>query len=122
MTSKNNQSGAPDDPSTENDKAEVLVADDDVADEDPILLRLIYAIFFYFVYALSRFVLGIVAVVQLLHILLTEEYQQDLLCFSRSMTRFISQLVAYLTWVSNRKPFPFADWPSDGNQRNGREG
>lgn len=97
---------------------EVIITDDNDTDEDPILLRLVYAILFYFVYAMSRFVLGLVAVVQFLHILLTEEHQEDLMRFSRSMTRFISQLVGYLTWVSNKKPFPFSDWPSDDNERN----
>ena len=96
---------------------EVIIADESEVDEDPVLLRLIYAIFFYFVYALSRFVIGLVAIVQFLHILLTEEYQEDLMRFSRSLTRFISQIVGYITWVSNKKPFPFSDWPSDANER-----
>lgn len=117
MTSYNNPGDSGGEPSPEHSNIEVIVGDDGVADEDPILLRLIYAVFFYLIYALSRFVLGLVAIVQFLHILITEEYQQDLLRFSRSMTRFIAQLVAYLTWVSHRKPFPFSDWPSDCSDR-----
>ena len=96
---------------------EVIITEDTEADEDPVLLRLLYAVFFYFLYAMSRFVIGVVAIVQFLHILLTEEYQEDLMRFSRSLTRFISQAVAYMTWVSNKKPFPFSDWPSDVNER-----
>ncbi|MDX1694648.1 MAG: DUF4389 domain-containing protein [Ketobacteraceae bacterium] len=96
---------------------EVIIADESETDEDPILLRLVYAILFYFVYAMSRFLIGVVAIVQFLHILLTEEYQEDLLRFSRSLTRYVSQIVGYMTWVSNTKPFPFTDWPSDANER-----
>ena len=96
---------------------EVVISEEGEVDEDPILLRLVYAILFYFVYGISRFVIGIVAIVQFLHILLTEEYQEDLLRFSRSLTRYVSQIVGYLTWVSNTKPFPFTDWPSDANER-----
>lgn len=103
---------------TDQDK-ELPSVEEKEPDEDPILLRLIYAIAFYFVYAISRFALGLVAIVQFLHILLTEEYQEDLLKFARSLTRYVSQLAAYLTWISNKKPFPFSDWPSDENQQNG---
>ena len=81
------------------------------------MLRLIYAIVFYFIFVLSRFVLATLAIVQFFHILLTETYQEDMMRFSRSTTRYLTQLVAYLTWVSNRKPFPFSDWPSDENQQ-----
>lgn len=87
-----------------------------VNDEDPILLRLVYAILFYFIYVWSRLVVGGVAVIQFLHVLLAQEPQPDLVKFSRSLNRFISQLIAYLTWTSHQKPFPFSDWPSDENQ------
>ena len=84
-------------------------------DSDPIFLRLIYMIVFYFVYAVSRFVVGIVALVQFFHLLFTESPQEDLLKFSRSLGRFINGLVGYLTFTSNVKPFPFTEWPSDDN-------
>ncbi len=85
-------------------------------DADPILLRLVYMVLFYFVYAVSRFVVGVVAIVQFLHLLLTESPQEDLLKFSRSLTRYIAEIVKYLTFVGNVKPFPFTEWPSDENQ------
>ena len=85
-------------------------------DEDPILLRLLYAILFYFLYAWSRLVVAGIAVIQFLHVLLAQEPQPDLQKFSRSLNRFISQAIAYLTWSSHQKPFPFTDWPSDENQ------
>lgn len=86
-------------------------------DDDPALLRLIYAIIFYFVYSLSRFVVAAVAIFQFFHVLFTEELQPDLLKFSGSLTRYAGQLVAYVTWASHQKPFPFSDWPSEENQQ-----
>lgn len=87
------------------------------SDEDPILLRFIYMVLFYVVYALSRFVVGLTAIVQFFHVLTTEAPQADLLKFSRSLTRYVSSLVEYLTFSSNEKPFPFAEWPNDERQR-----
>ncbi|MCG8672820.1 MAG: DUF4389 domain-containing protein [Pseudomonadales bacterium] len=96
---------------TENQHKEIQLE----GDSDPILLRLIYMIAFYFVLAMSRFVVGVVALVQFFHLLFTETPQEDLLKFARSLGRFINALVGYLTFTSNEKPFPFTDWPSDDN-------
>ena len=87
------------------------------ADADPIFLRGVYMIVFYFVLALSRFVVGLTAIVQFFHVLFTESPQADLLKFSNSLTRYVSALVSYLTFTSHTKPFPFTEWPSDENNR-----
>ena len=87
-------------------------------ENDPILLRLIYVILFYVILSLCRFVVAVVAGVQFLHVLFTEELQSDLLRFSQSLTRYIGQLAGYITWAENTKPFPFTDWPSQRDASN----
>lgn len=91
-------------------------ADDALDEADPILLRFLYMLLFYVILALSRFVVLIVAVFQAIHTLITGAPQTDLRRFGAALSRFLQQVVAYLTWSSDHKPFPFADWPNDDQE------
>jgi len=78
---------------------------------DPVWLRVIYCFLFYLVFWLSEFVLIGLAVVQLCHVVVAGEPQKDLRLFGSKMALFIRQLIDYLVWSSDEKPFPFSDWP-----------
>ena len=78
---------------------------------DPVWLRVIYTLLFYFVFWLSEFVLIGLAVVQLCHVILAGKPQKDLRSFGGNMALFIRQLIDYMVWSSDEKPFPFSDWP-----------
>lgn len=81
-------------------------------DKDPYLLRLFYAIGFYVVYRLLDIVVVIVAIVQFAHQLLIGEPHAELTTFGRNVAQYIAQIANYLFWSSDKKPFPFDDWPS----------
>ena len=75
-------------------------------------LRLLFMIILGFIYGLSRFVVGAVVVLQFLWVLFTGETNERMLVFGRSLSTYTYQLLLYLTYNSEERPFPFdLDWP-----------
>ena len=76
-------------------------------------LRLLFMILMVVLYSLSRLVVTAVIVIQFLHVLFTGEKNQQLLVFGQSLATYTYQIVLYLTFASEVRPFPFdTDWPS----------
>lgn len=71
------------------------------------LFILVYGVIFYFVFWL----VGLVVVFQFLVKLMTTELNQRLLDFSAALTRYIAQILLYITFRSEQRPFPFSPWP-----------
>ena len=86
-------------------------------DKDPYLLRIFYALGFFIVYRLLDIVVIIITGVQFLHQLFIGEPHQDLKRFGVSLGQYISQIICYLSWSSDVKPFPFTDWPEQQQDR-----
>lgn len=83
-------------------------------------LRLLFIIIYGVVLWALSIVLVIVVVFQFLSVLLMGETQKNLLKFGAGISVYVKQVVAYLTFNSEYKPFPFGDWPS-GDDSNGAE-
>lgn len=77
-------------------------------------LRLIFIVIYAVVLWATSIVLGLVVVFQFLSVLFTRTPQKTLLEFGGSLAEFVRQIVAYLTFNSEDKPFPFGDWPKGG--------
>jgi hypothetical protein len=65
----------------------------------------------------SRVVLVAVVVIQFGFVLITGERNQKLLDFGATLGKFIYQILQFVTFNSEEKPFPFADWPSAGKDQ-----
>lgn len=75
-------------------------------------LRLIFILVFMALYAVSRFVVFAVVVVQFLWVLFTGDTNNKLLKLGQSLASYTYQIVTYLTFNTETKPFPFdQDWP-----------
>lgn len=74
-------------------------------------LRLLFIIIFAVILQLVALVLGFVVIFQFLSVLFTGETQKNLLSFGRSLAEYVREVVAYLTFNSEHKPFPFGEWP-----------
>lgn len=75
-------------------------------------LRLFFMIVVGFLYGVSRVVVGAVVVVQFFWVLFTGGVNQSLETFGQSLATYTYQIIRYLTFVSDERPFPFdADWP-----------
>jgi hypothetical protein len=76
-------------------------------------VRLFFMIVFAFLYGLSRLVIGAVVVIQFFYVLLTGETKEQLKTFGHSLAIYSYEIIDYLTFNTDDKPFPFeGSWPT----------
>ena len=74
-------------------------------------LRLLFMVLFVVVGYFAAMVALFVAVIQVVHGFVTGEPNVRLLNLSNSLNQFLFQILQYLTFNSESKPYPFSDWP-----------
>ena len=75
-------------------------------------LRLLFMVLFALLYGLSRVVTAAVVVVQFFHVLVTGNTNEQLKTFGHSLAIYSYQVVEYLTFNSETRPYPLdASWP-----------
>jgi Domain of unknown function (DUF4389) len=75
-------------------------------------LRLFFMIVMSIAYAVTRFVTTVVVIVQFLHVLFTGTVNEKLRVFGQSLATYVFEIVSYLTFNTEIRPFPFdKDWP-----------
>lgn len=75
-------------------------------------LRLVFMLLFAAVLQLASLVMWVLVVVQFLFSLITGADNQHLRRFGHSLSTYIYDVLKFLCYSSEEKPFPFADWPS----------
>ena len=76
-------------------------------------VRLFFMLVLAFLYGMSRLVIAAVIVIQFFYVLLTGETRAQLKSFGHSLAIYSYQVIDYLTFNTDEKPFPFAgDWPT----------
>lgn len=76
-------------------------------------MRGLFMLLFGFFYHIAVMLLGAVAIIQFVWVLATGRNNPQLTVFGAGLSRFFYQLVRFLTFNTDTKPFPFSDWPSD---------
>jgi hypothetical protein len=76
-------------------------------------LRLVFMLLFAAVLQLASLVMWILVIVQFFFSLITGEDNQHLRRFGHSLSTYIYDVLKFLCYSSEEKPFPFADWPAD---------
>lgn len=77
-------------------------------------MRLMFMVLFsiiFFIATWCMFIVGAIAVIQFVFALLVGKPNKQLLSFSDSFSQYVYQIVKFLTYVTEEKPFPFASWP-----------
>ncbi len=74
-------------------------------------LRGLFMLLFIAIYYMAIFPLAAIVVFQFLHLLVTGRPMPRLVSFGESLGRFIYQILRYLTFDTDDRPYPFADWP-----------
>ncbi|SRR5690606_25623734 len=75
-------------------------------------LRLVFMIVMLVLYGVSRVVVTVVIVLQFLFVLFTGRSNERLLALGQSLATWTYQVIQYLTYNIERRPFPFdLDWP-----------
>ena len=64
------------------------------------------------VYQVTGTVMFIVTIIQFVLALLSDEPNDRLVSFGRSLGKYLQQLAHFLTFASEQVPFPFSEWPS----------
>ena len=76
-------------------------------------LRGLFMLLFAVIFNIAEILLGVIVVFQFLHVLVTGAPMPRLVGFGESVGRFIYQILRYLTFNTEDRPFPFADWPGE---------
>lgn len=82
-----------------------------VADKDT-WLRLVYMTVFAVAFYLASSLLFAIALLQFLAKLFSGKVLDGLLNFGINLAVYLGQIAKYLSYTSNEKPFPFADFPA----------
>lgn len=76
-------------------------------------LRLFFMLVVILLYGVSRVVLGAVVLVQFFFVLFTGQGNAGLRQLGQSLATYTYQIIRYLTFNADERPFPFdLDWPS----------
>jgi hypothetical protein len=76
-------------------------------------LRVLYMLFFGFVFSLLCWVLGLCVLLQLVLTLLADRPNPELMRFGTSLARYSRHLIEYLMFTTERVPYPFGGWPEE---------
>jgi len=72
------------------------------------LFILVFGIIFYFLYI----IIGLIVIFQFITKVVSGGLNNNLLEFSAGMTRYVEQILRYITFHSEERPFPFSPWPA----------
>ncbi len=73
-------------------------------------MRILYMIMFWIILYFVLMVTGVIIFIQVLFALITGSDNKNLRKFAADLTKYINQIILFLTYNEDRKPFPFAEW------------
>ncbi len=73
--------------------------------------RIIYMILFTVIFNVASFVIGVVVLVQALFAVVTGGQNGNVQKLGSGLAHFIHEIVSFLTYTTEEKPFPFSSWP-----------
>lgn len=74
--------------------------------------RGLFMLFFMFIYGFSNSLVIGILFFQFATLILTGKTNEFLLGFSQSLSIYIHQIINFLTFNSEQRPFPFSTWPN----------
>lgn len=80
-------------------------------------LRFVYMVLFALILGVASYVIVALVVLQFIWALVTADENDKLKEFGSSLSQYIYQMLRFLTYNSEDKPFPFADWPTPENHQ-----
>lgn len=73
--------------------------------------RLIFMVLFAVFFSVAELVAGVVVIVQFLFKLFTGRANEELQAFGHNLAVYFSQIIDFLTYHSEQRPYPWAPWP-----------
>ena len=78
-------------------------------------MRVLYMAIFVIIFNIVEILIAALVIFQVLVLLFTAEKNQRLLGFGSMLSQYAYRILQYLTFNSEDKPFPFADWESENS-------
>lgn len=79
-------------------------------------MRLVFMVLFAIFLYVASIVVSVVVVLQFVFSLVTGQDNLNIRQFGSSLSTYIYQTLKFLTYSSEEKPFPFADWPDANDE------
>ncbi|WP_295418125.1 DUF4389 domain-containing protein [Sulfurovum sp.] len=73
--------------------------------------RVLYTILYLFIERFISLVLFVIAVAQFVYSFLTKEPNEQLLVFNSALAQYMRQIIAYVGFNTDEKPWPMGKWP-----------
>jgi hypothetical protein len=73
--------------------------------------RALYMLLFTVIYAVAEIVIGAVVLFQLFSVLFAGSTNERLLMLGQNISTYVYQIMLFLTFNTDEKPYPFGDWP-----------
>ncbi len=73
--------------------------------------RVLFTAIFWVIFYLSQLVVAAVVVAQCIFTLISGAPNEQLLHFGDSMSKYIHEILRFVTFNTDQRPFPFADFP-----------
>ena len=81
-----------------------------------IFSRIFFTLLFFLIGWVTIWVFGFVVLIQFGFLIITGKVNNNLKGFNKEVGLFIYDMIKYLSFQTDVKPFPFRDWPYDENQ------
>lgn len=75
-------------------------------------MRAFYMLLLAVCYGITKILIFAIALFQFLMFLFTRNINQPLQSFSQGISTYVYQIIRFLTFNTDKKPFPFSDWPT----------
>ncbi|NNC99625.1 MAG: DUF4389 domain-containing protein [Gammaproteobacteria bacterium] len=73
--------------------------------------RVLFVALFWIAFYIAQLVAAAVVVVQCIFVLITNNPNGQLLTFGDSLSKYIHDILRFVTFNSDQRPFPFSDFP-----------
>jgi uncharacterized protein DUF4389 len=81
------------------------------------LFILVFGVILYFIFTL----IWLVVIFQFFMKLITTELNEQLLDFSDALNQYVSQILLYITFKAEERPFPFSPWPGSDEKKSSKK-
>jgi len=78
-------------------------------------VRALYMLLFLIIFMIARCIVYVIIAIQFLMTLFTNKAHHKTLDFSEHLNTYIRQILMFLTYNSDEKPYPFGQWPGEKN-------
>ncbi|MFT7388066.1 MAG: hypothetical protein ACI8VC_001310 [Candidatus Endobugula sp.] len=76
-------------------------------------LRFVFMMLFAVIASVAAYVAAVLILIQFVFALVTGSSETRLQSFGGQLSQYLFQILQFLTYNKEQKPFPFSDWPND---------